>query len=51
MGAILYRLSLFVINIFCPPLTILIIAGPGYDCILNCCLFLLAVIPSHIHGA
>ena len=48
--SLIYRLSLTVINIFFPPLAVLIITGPGLDVIVNCLLFLLAVLPSHIHG-
>ena len=48
--AIRYRLSLTLINIVFPPLAVLILAGPGYDCLISCVFFLLAVIPSHIHG-
>ncbi|KAI9659816.1 MAG: hypothetical protein M1821_001167 [Bathelium mastoideum] len=48
--ALMYRIFLTIINIFFPPLTVLILAGPGYDCLINCIFFLLAVIPSHIHG-
>jgi len=41
---------IFTINIFCPPLSVMIVAGPGMDCILNTLLFIAGVIPGHIHG-
>lgn len=33
-----------------PPLAVLLLCGPETDLIINCLLFLAAVIPSHIHG-
>lgn len=45
-----YRICLTLVNIIFPPLTVLIITGPGMDTLMNCFLFLLAVIPSHVHG-
>ena len=33
-----------------PPLTVCILCGPSLDCLINCCLFLCGVIPSHLHG-
>ncbi|KAL9074550.1 MAG: hypothetical protein Q9157_004345 [Trypethelium eluteriae] len=48
--ALMYRIFLTIINIFFPPLTVLILTGAGTDCLINCIFFLLAVIPSHIHG-
>lgn len=33
-----------------PPLGILLLCGPETDLIMNCILFILAVIPSHIHA-
>ncbi|KAF7947791.1 hypothetical protein EAE96_008870 [Botrytis aclada] len=44
------RLLMFLINVFCPPVTVMAIAGVGADCLLNTILFLLGVIPGHIHG-
>ncbi|KAF7869724.1 hypothetical protein EAF04_004508 [Stromatinia cepivora] len=44
------RLLLFLINIFCPPVTVMAVAGIGADCLLNTILFILGVIPGHIHG-
>lgn len=46
----LTRLALTFINIFFPPLSVLILTGPYTDTLLNCIFFLLGVIPSHIHG-
>ncbi|KXL44358.1 hypothetical protein M433DRAFT_260703 [Acidomyces richmondensis BFW] len=50
MQGLLFRLALTAINIFFPPLSVAILCGLELDCMINCCLFLLAVIPSHIHG-
>lgn len=44
------RLALTLINIFFPPLAVLLLTGPYTDTLLNCIFFLLGVIPSHIHG-
>ncbi|KAA8570868.1 hypothetical protein EYC84_000257 [Monilinia fructicola] len=44
------RLLLFIINIFCPPVTVMAVAGVGADCLLNTILLLLGVLPSHIHA-
>ncbi|KAE9371291.1 hypothetical protein N431DRAFT_467480 [Stipitochalara longipes BDJ] len=46
----LERLMIFLINIFCPPVSVMIVAGPGMDCIINAILFIAGVIPGHIHG-
>lgn len=45
-----YRILLTCINIFMPPLSVAMLAGFEWDCMINCLLFLCAVIPSHIHG-
>jgi uncharacterized membrane protein YqaE (UPF0057 family) len=37
-------------NIFFPPLAVFLLTGAGEDLVINSILFLLAVIPSHIHG-
>jgi uncharacterized membrane protein YqaE (UPF0057 family) len=37
-------------NILFPPLAVFMLTGLNEDVIFNCVLFLLAVIPSHIHG-
>ncbi|KAF2862009.1 hypothetical protein K470DRAFT_192203, partial [Piedraia hortae CBS 480.64] len=50
MKGLLYRLVLTVVNIFFPPLTVLILCGVGPDVALNCILFILAVFPSHVHA-
>ncbi|KAL9621377.1 MAG: hypothetical protein Q9160_004137 [Pyrenula sp. 1 TL-2023] len=44
------RFGLMLINIVFPPLGILLLCGPESDMIINCVLFILAVIPSHIHA-
>lgn len=45
-----YRILLMAINIIFPPLAVMMITGLGLDTAVNCLLFLLAVIPSHVHG-
>lgn len=45
-----YRILLMLVNIFFPPLAVMMLTGLGADTALNCLLFLLAVIPSHVHG-
>lgn len=50
MGDISYRIALTILNIFFPPLAVAILCGFGADFMVNCLWFLLAVIPSHIHG-
>ncbi|WPG98826.1 Hypothetical protein R9X50_00162400 [Acrodontium crateriforme] len=50
MRGLIYRITLFTINILFPPLSVLLLCGPNWDLVLNCSLFLLAIIPSHIHG-
>jgi len=44
------RLTVFLINIFCPPLSVLLVAGAGPDCLINTLLFVAGVLPAHIHG-
>ena len=44
------RLTITLINIFFPPLAILLLCGPETDLIINCLLFLAAIIPSHVHA-
>jgi uncharacterized membrane protein YqaE (UPF0057 family) len=46
----LHRLTIFVVDIFFPPLAVLLLAGCGPDLAVSCCLFILGVIPSHIHA-
>ncbi|SMY23322.1 unnamed protein product [Zymoseptoria tritici ST99CH_1A5] len=48
--AICYRIGITLLNIFCPPFAVAMLTGLNYDCMLNCIFFLLAVIPSHVHG-
>jgi uncharacterized membrane protein YqaE (UPF0057 family) len=47
MKLIVEKLSLSLVNIFCPPLAVYLIAGAGPDVILNCVLFILGVLPAH----
>jgi uncharacterized membrane protein YqaE (UPF0057 family) len=47
---VLKRLTITLINILFPPLAILLLCGPEIDFIINCLLFLAAVIPSHVHA-
>ncbi|KAK5363016.1 hypothetical protein LTR20_010059 [Exophiala xenobiotica] len=44
------RLVITFCNIFFPPLAVMLLTGANEDFIFNCVMFLLAVIPSHIHG-
>jgi uncharacterized membrane protein YqaE (UPF0057 family) len=44
------RLLIAMLNILFPPLAVMMITGPNEDFIFNCVMFILAVIPSHIHG-
>lgn len=44
------RLVICVLNIIFPPLAVCMITGLNEDVIFNSLLFLLAIIPSHIHG-
>lgn len=46
----LTRLCLTLINVFFPPLSVLLLTGPYTDTLINCLLFIAGVIPSHIHG-
>ncbi|KAK3115614.1 hypothetical protein LTR53_004872 [Teratosphaeriaceae sp. CCFEE 6253] len=50
MRALMYRAWITCINIFFPPLAVAMLCGWEWDCMLNCFFFLLAVIPSHVHG-
>ncbi len=50
LSGLAYRIVVMCINIIFPPAAVLLVSGGGYDCILNCLLFLLAIIPSHVHG-
>ncbi|EXJ61530.1 hypothetical protein A1O7_01958 [Cladophialophora yegresii CBS 114405] len=44
------RLVIAVLNILFPPVAVMMITGPNEDFVFNCVMFVLAVIPSHIHG-
>ena len=46
----LTRLCLTLINLFFPPLSVLLLTGPYTDTLINCLLFIAGVIPSHVHG-
>nr|OQO26825.1 hypothetical protein B0A51_06486 [Rachicladosporium sp. CCFEE 5018] len=50
MRALAYRVVITIINIFFPPLAVMMLAGLHWDCMFNCLLFLAAIIPSHVHG-
>ncbi|EME46349.1 hypothetical protein DOTSEDRAFT_125712 [Dothistroma septosporum NZE10] len=50
MRGLLFRIMLTCINIIFPPVAVAILCGASFDCMLNCAFFLLAVIPSHVHG-
>lgn len=50
MRNIPYRILIMTVNIFFPPLAVAMLTGMGMDKALNCLFFLLAVIPSHVHG-
>jgi uncharacterized membrane protein YqaE (UPF0057 family) len=47
---VLKRLTITLINILFPPLAVILLCGPETDFIINCLLFLAAVIPSHLHA-
>ena len=44
------RLIICMFNIIFPPFAVMLLTGLNQDVIFNCLLFLLAVIPSHVHG-
>ncbi|EXJ83282.1 hypothetical protein A1O1_06901, partial [Capronia coronata CBS 617.96] len=44
------RLVIAFFNVLFPPLAVLLICGPNEDLLFNCVMFILAVIPSHVHG-
>lgn len=50
MRAFIYRIFLTCLNVFFPPAAVMMLCGFDMDLLLNCVFFLLAVIPSHIHG-
>ncbi|KAK7516766.1 hypothetical protein IWZ03DRAFT_415279 [Phyllosticta citriasiana] len=45
-----YRITITLINIIFPPLAVIMLTGFGMDTMINCLLFIAAVLPSHIHG-
>lgn len=47
----LYRIYIMILNLIFPPVAVMLLTGIGSpETVLNTCLFLLAVIPSHVHG-
>lgn len=44
------RIILTIVNLLFPPAAVYALCGIGLDLALNCVFFILAVIPSHIHG-
>jgi|SRR6186713_2626339 len=44
------RVTITILNIVFPPLAVFLLCGFGRDLLINSILFLLAVIPAHIHG-
>ncbi|KFA56470.1 hypothetical protein S40293_01125 [Stachybotrys chartarum IBT 40293] len=46
----LYRIVVFLLGLFFPPLSVYLLCGAGMDLLVNCIFFLLAVIPANIHG-
>ncbi|OCT49513.1 hypothetical protein CLCR_07709 [Cladophialophora carrionii] len=44
------RLVIASLNILFPPVAVMMITGPNEDFVFNCVMFILAVIPSHVHG-
>lgn len=50
MGDLGYRLSLMFLNVFFPPLSVLIMCGADMTFVVNVLLWLCAIIPSHVHG-
>ncbi|EMC99094.1 hypothetical protein BAUCODRAFT_56137, partial [Baudoinia panamericana UAMH 10762] len=43
-------ICLMVINVFFPPLSVAMLCGLDWDCILNCILLVCAILPSHVHA-
>lgn len=50
MRIFLERCTLTLVNIFLPPLSVMLVAGVGMDALMNTLLFLCGVIPGHVHG-
>ncbi|KAJ0114329.1 hypothetical protein J7T55_010718 [Diaporthe amygdali] len=50
MRIFLERITLTLVNVFLPPLSVMLVAGVGMDALVNTLWFLCGVIPGHIHG-
>ncbi|KAG8159068.1 hypothetical protein KVR01_010729 [Diaporthe batatas] len=50
MRIFLERLTLTLVNMFLPPLSVMLVAGLGMDAVVNTLWFLCGVIPGHVHG-
>lgn len=50
MRIFLERLTLTLVNMFLPPLSVMLVAGIGMDALVNTLWFLCGVIPGHVHG-
>lgn len=50
MRIFLERLTLTLVNMFLPPLSVMLVAGVGMDALVNTLWFLCGVIPGHVHG-
>lgn len=50
MNILLIYVRLDILIVPGPPLSVMIVAGPGMDCIINTFFFIAGVIPGHIHG-
>jgi uncharacterized membrane protein YqaE (UPF0057 family) len=48
---VLKKLGVSCCNIIFPPFAVYLLCGSGEDLFINCCLFILAVFPSHFHAA
>lgn len=44
------RVIIMIMNFLFPPIAVMMITGMGMDTLVNSLLFLLAVVPSHVHG-
>ncbi|TID26592.1 hypothetical protein E2P81_ATG01064 [Venturia nashicola] len=50
MRNIPYRILITTVNIFFPPVAVMMLTGLGHDTLVNSLLFLAGVLPSHVHG-
>ncbi|KAE9972298.1 hypothetical protein EG327_009529 [Venturia inaequalis] len=50
MRNIPYRILITTVNIFFPPVAVMMLTGLGHDTMVNSLLFLAGVLPSHVHG-